>query len=40
MVTDKHIYVDAGLSGKSPGKRDAFNAMLKAAADDEINALS
>lgn len=35
-VSESHIYVDAGISGKSTDDRDAFSAMLQAARDGEI----
>ena len=36
-VDDQHIFVDAGISGKSTEGRDAFNAMLQAATDGSID---
>lgn len=35
-VCDNHVYVDAGLSGKSTENRDAFNAMLQAAQEGKV----
>lgn len=35
-VCDSHIYVDAGVSGRSTVGRDSFSKMIKAAKDGEI----
>lgn len=36
LVCSDHIYVDAGISGKSTVGRDSFNAMMQAAKDGTI----